>query len=358
MENLAFFKDLKVVELATVLAGPAVGMFFSEVGAKVTKVENPKVPDVTRSWKLSQEDKTSPISAYFCAINWNKEYVTLDLKNDSDQIQLHQLLSETDILITNFKKRDDIKFNLTYSDLKKKYPTLICAHLTGYGSDSPRAAYDVVLQAETGFMSMNGQPDGPPTKMPVALIDVLAAHQLKEGILCALLERTKTGQGALVEVNLFESAIASLANQASNYLMNEHIPQRLGSLHPNIAPYGEIFQTKNGDEVVLAIGSNKQFQLLLNLLSLTSYIEDERFLNNQNRVVNRTELARILADEIVKCETDWLLNASEKQNIPIGLIRNLKQVFDLAQAQGLVLNEDIDGVNTRRVQSTVFKITT
>ena len=183
------FNNLKVVELASVLAGPSVGMFFAELGAQVIKVEHPEHPDVTRSWKIASENKEESASAYFSSINYKKEYIHLNLNKENDHFQLIELLKDTDILLTNFKKGDVEKFNLTDDLLLEVNPRLIHGKISGFGSDSDRVAYDLILQAETGFMSMNGTEDSGPVKMPVALIDVLAAHQLKEGILCALLER-------------------------------------------------------------------------------------------------------------------------------------------------------------------------
>ncbi|MBL4592911.1 MAG: CoA transferase, partial [Flavobacteriales bacterium] len=245
--------NLKVIELASVLAGPDVGMFFAELGAKVIKVENKLLNgDVTRNWKSIDEDKNAKVSAYFSAVNWHKEYLFLNLKNKYDQEKVYDLIKEADIVIANFKPGDDIKLGMDYNTLKNYNSNLIYGEINGYGSNSKRAAYDVVLQAETGFMSMNGNESSGPIKMPIAMIDVLAAHQLKEGLLLALLKKEKTGKGSLVEVSLYDTALSSLKNQATNWLMNQFIPQLIGSLHPNIAPYGETFKTKDGKLLVLA----------------------------------------------------------------------------------------------------------
>ena len=255
------FSDLTIVELSSVLAGPAVGSFFSELGAQVIKVENKKNGgDVTRQWRQPDETAEGP-SAYYASVNWNKKTLFLDLGDPGDKQQVDRLIRDADIVITNFKKGDDKKFGLAYEDLKRLNPSIIHGHISGFGAESDRLAYDLILQAETGFMSMNGQPESPPTKMPLALIDVLAAHQLKEGILCALLKQKENpGQPFNIEVSLYESAIASLINQATNWLMNHNIPQRMGSRHPNIAPYGEIFTTSDERSVTLAIGSNRQYR--------------------------------------------------------------------------------------------------
>jgi crotonobetainyl-CoA:carnitine CoA-transferase CaiB-like acyl-CoA transferase len=167
---------LTVIDCSTVLAGPSVGTFFAELGAKVIKIENPNVPDVTRSWKLKSEEKTSPVSAYFSSVNYLKEYRKLDLKLPADREELFKLFQSADIFLSNFKFGDDQKLGINDQILQEKFPQLIIGKINGFGDESDRVAYDLILQAETGFMSMNGTRDSGPVKMPVALIDVLAAH--------------------------------------------------------------------------------------------------------------------------------------------------------------------------------------
>jgi crotonobetainyl-CoA:carnitine CoA-transferase CaiB-like acyl-CoA transferase len=235
------FKNLKVVELASVLAGPLTGTFFAELGAKVVKIENKLTQgDVTRTWKLPTESKENSVSAYYSAANYSKESLFLNVKDSSDYELLIEHIKDADIVISNYKPSTARKLKLDYKDLKPYNPSLIYAELTGFGGDDSRPAFDVVLQAETGFMYMNGEPHRNPVKMPVALIDVLAAHHMKEAILCALINKLKTGEGQHISMSLYECALASLANQATNWLMEGHIPQPMGTQHPNIAPYGDM----------------------------------------------------------------------------------------------------------------------
>src|SRR5690606_25461480 len=204
---------------ANVLAGPSVGQFFAELGARVIKIENAATNgDVTRSWKLSSEDPLSDTPAYFCAANWGKSSLPLNLNQVTDLQQLYELVKQADVVIASYKPGDAEKLQVDYNTLKELNPKLIYGHITGYGPADSRAGYDAVIQAESGFMYLNGEKDGPPVKMPVALMDILAAHQLKEGILVAMLKRTKTGLGQLVQVSLIQSAVSALANQATNYL--------------------------------------------------------------------------------------------------------------------------------------------
>lgn len=348
---------LKVIELASVLAGPDVGMFFAEMGSRVIKIENKLTGgDITRKWKLSSENQSAQTSAYYCSVNWNKESLFLNLKDETDRSTVYNLLKDADIVITNFKPGDDLKLKMDYKSIRSFNPNIIYGAINGYGSESKRAAYDVVLQAETGFMSMNGTSESGPIKMPIAMIDVLAAHQLKEGLLLALLKKEKTKNGAFVEVSLYDTAVASLKNQATNWLMNNHIPKPIGSLHPNIAPYGETFKTKDNLYIILAIGSDRQFNQLVSLIRATELQKNEKYSSNQLRVVNRSDLAIALQPYFKRETQKELLKLFISNNIPAGALNSVNQVFDNKHAQELILEENIDGINTKRVKTAVFKI--
>jgi crotonobetainyl-CoA:carnitine CoA-transferase CaiB-like acyl-CoA transferase len=319
------FKDLKVVELASVLAGPAVGMFFAELGAKVIKVEN-KISngDVTRTWRLPEEHYKENVSAYFYSVNYGKKHLFLDIRQEKDYKALIQEIKKADIVICNYKKGDDKKLKVDFNHIKKVNPKIIYAAISGFGEESDRVAFDLVLQAESGFMSMNGTPESGPVKMPVAMIDLMAAHQLKEGILTALLIREKNKKAIKINVSLYDSAIASLANQASNWLIAKHNPQRMGSLHPNIAPYGEIYKTADGKSIVLAIGSESQFTNLLLVLKLQN---QKAFSSNAARVENRKKLFEILQEKIINKNLKWLSEQFTQLQIPYGEIKDMKAVF-------------------------------
>lgn len=350
------FSSLKVIELSTVLAGPHVGMFFAELGADVLKIEHPDIPDVTRSWKLPSESADDLTPAYFSSVNYKKRYRQLDLSSEEGKTEIRALLADCDILLLNFKRGDDAKFGLTYNAIAAINPQTIVGKITGFGDDSDRVAYDLILQAESGFMSMNGTPESGPVKMPVALIDVLAAHHLKEGLLVALLQRRQTGKGCVVSVSLYDAAVSSLVNQASNYLMGGHVPQRIGSLHPNIAPYGEIFLTSDGKQVTFAIGSNRHFAGLCTMLGMPQLAADERFADNPSRVKYRSELYELLAEAIGHCSSTDLNDESQALHIPMGIIRPLDAVFSEESARRLIRKETIGGKETQRVTSIAFTI--
>lgn len=351
-----FFSNLKVIELAGVLAGPSVGVFFSELGAKVIKIENPKTGgDVTRNWKCEKENPADKESAYYWSVNTGKDILFLDISNENDLQKFYELIKDADILITNFKKGDDAKLKVTYSQLSTLNSQLIYASINGFGNTSTRTAYDLILQAEAGFMLINGEPESKPVKMPVALIDILAGHQLKEAILIALLERESSKKGAHISVSLFDSAVASLANQATNWLIGGHLPEAMGSLHPNIAPYGELFYTKDYQTITFAIGSDKQFKALCELLDLKELVHDEKFNCNPNRVKNRGELYELLNTEVEKMDFDPLYKQCLDKEIPIGKLRSIKEVFELPEAKAMLKQFSVNGQNKTAVNSIAFK---
>jgi crotonobetainyl-CoA:carnitine CoA-transferase CaiB-like acyl-CoA transferase len=221
--------------------------------------------------------------------------------------------------------------------------------------DSSRSGYDAIIQGESGFTFMNGEPDSPPTKLPVALMDLLAAHQLKEGLLLALLKRDRTGRGDYVSVSLMQSGIASLANQAANWQVGGSIPTRMGSDHPNIAPYGTLFTTADDKEIVLAIGSDKQFAKLCSLLGRPDLSRDPCFIDNQSRVKNRDLLKKKLKDLIHLKNRDPFLEELAQNVIPAGAVNNMREVLNTPEARAIVLEgQMIDGQTMRGLRNAVF----
>lgn len=206
-------------------------------------------------------------------------------------------------------------------------------------------------------MYMTGEPGCPPVKMPVALIDLLAAHQLKEAILLALLHRERSGEGSTVSASLMESALASLANQATNWLMAGQIPQRMGAQHPNIAPYGDTYTCADGQQILLAVGTERQFQQLCRCLELDGLADDPEFQTNQDRVQHRTRLNGILQSVFWQRDLNAWMNLLKEQQVPVARIRDMRAVFELAAAREMILEETLpDGTLTRRVRTNAFKI--
>jgi crotonobetainyl-CoA:carnitine CoA-transferase CaiB-like acyl-CoA transferase len=339
--------SLKILELASVLAGPAVGQFFAELGAEVLKIENERAGgDVTRSWR-SPGEKTDDRSSYFTCVNWGKKSLALDLSDLRGRETLLKLASASDIVITSFKPGDAEKLGADYETLRRVNERLIYGEITGYGSADSRVGYDAVIQAESGFMSLNGEAEGMPLKIPVALMDLLAAHHLKEGLLIALWNRQMTGKGQKVSVSLYDAAVSSLGNQASNWLVGNKRPHRQGSLHPNIAPYGEMLRTRDQQMILLAIGNDKQFKNLLRVLGLEKVASDERFITNEKRVTNRGVLLTILAEAAANIEASALMKEIHRNQIPAGMIAGIPEVLGSAQSQRLIIESgEMRGLRT------------
>lgn len=350
------FNDLIVLDLSSVLAGPQVGSFFSELGAKVIKIENKKSNgDPTRQWKLEQEKGSDRISSYYASGNYDKKSIFMDLNDAADHNALMDLVGNADIVISNYQPRVAKKFKVDYDSLIFYNMELIYAQLYAYAEDDPRPGYDLVMQAETGFMSMNGQPDGAPAKMPVAMIDLMAAHQLKEAILIALLKRERNAAGSLIEVSLYQSAIASLANQASNYLMADHIPKKLGSLHPNIAPYGDAYTSKDDVSFILAVGSDDQFNKLGKTLRSEKLLSST-FDSNNIRLQNRAEMNEALQAEFCKRAYSEIEQLLRSQSIPFCRVLSLDRVFTEKLAKDMILNHVIEGDAVKSVSQIAFTI--
>lgn len=354
----SFFAGIRVVELAGVLAGPAVGMFFAELGAEVIKVENGATGgDVTRQWKGPGEDPEASFSAYYASVNYGKQVLELDLRQADNREYVYALIREADIVVTNFRVASAKKLGVDPDTLRRLKPDLILAELSAFGPNSDRLGFDVVLQAEGGFLFMCGHPGSPPAKMPVALIDLLAAHQLKEGILCGLIHRMRTGQGTRIQVSLIDAAVASLANQATNWLMGRHIPQPMGTQHPNIAPYGDVFTTRDGKVIVLAAGTERHFSALCQVIGASSLAQDPDLATNARRVRNRDKLTRLLADYLTNWDRDALLQKLMEAGVPAGAIRNMQEVFEQPGARELLLSYELpDGQSATGVRSVIFQM--
>jgi len=335
-------KGLFVLELASVLAGPSVGQFFAELGATVLKVENPRTEgDVTRQWtapNAKEPPRNDDRSAYFCCCNHGKQSIALDLSSAAGQDLLHELVQDADVVLASYRPGTAEALGADYETLSGVNPDFIYGHVTGYGPERGRAGYDAVIQAESGFMHMNGPVDGPPTKLPVALMDVLAAHQLKEGLLVALLNRERGGTGAYVPISLFQAAVSGLANQATNWLVARHSPQRMGSAHPNITLYGTPYTTADDQSIVLAVGTDRQFAALCEILGRPDLANDPRFATNADRVEHRDALTQILNAQIGQFEAEDFLTTLYEHNVPAGKVRNVPAVFDQPIAQSMILD--------------------
>ncbi len=337
--------NLRVLELAGILAGPLVGQFCAELGAEVIKVEPPERGDPTRGWYLPDEDRTDDVSAYFSCANHGKRSIALDLRDREDRTVARKLARTADVVIAAYKPGDDVRFELDNESLRRSNPRLIYVQVTAYGQADPRPGFDAIVQAEGGFTFLNGEAEGAPLKMPVALVDVLAAHQLKQGLLLALMRLTATGRGAHVSTSLLGAATASLANQAANYLRAGVVPRRLGSDHPNIVPYGTSFATADGRELVLGVGTDKQFGKLMQTLGKSEVAGDPRFATNAARVENREVLNELLRRQLAGRTSDEIEPALRAAKVPFGFVNDMQQVFAQPESKRQLL-DDGRGVRT------------
>ncbi len=316
------FAELLVVELASVLAGPSVGQYFAELGARVIKVENPHTGgDVTRSW-LQSGEQSDGRSAYFHACNWGKESIVLDLATEDGRAVRDRLVARADIVLVNALPGARARTGTDIEAWRRAWPRLIVGLISGYADDPERPGFDALIQAESGFYHLNGSPTGP-QKMPVALMDLLAAHGLKEELLVALLNRATHGRGAFVEVSLMDTALASLANRATGYLHTDVDTGPEGSDHPMIAPYGTVFTCTDGTPVVVAVGSDRQFHALCNLLEVP-LAGDPRYATNAARVQNRAVLKDLLQGGIGRRSTASFLADCRDAQVPAGRVADLE----------------------------------
>lgn len=315
-----------MVECASVLAGPAVGAFFAELGADVIKVENPKTGgDVTRGWLGNDEECSDGRSAYFCSVNAGKKSLSIDLSSAPEA--LFSLLSDADLYLHNFKLGAAARLGLDDHKLLQQFPKLIIGRINGFGSESPRVGYDALIQAECGLMHLNAELGQPGHKMPVALMDQMAAHQLKEGLLLALMKRGSKPQDRLVEVSLWGAALSALANQACNWTIAGVEPQPMGSEHPNIFPYGCVFDCLDQERVILVVGSDRQFTALAELLGRQDWLVE--FQKNTDRVQGRDRLRQELSGELGKRRAQDWLEEFHRLEIPAGRVQTVSQALQL-----------------------------
>ena len=323
-----------MLDFSRVLAGPFATMTLADLGAEVTKVERPGGGDETRSWGPPYDERGE--ATYFQSVNRNKASVVLDLGDEGDLAEIRRLAAAADVVVENFRPGLMASKGLDYGTLAAANPGLVYCSITGFGSGEGGAAlpgYDLLVQALGGLMSITGQADGEPTKVGVALVDVLAGLFATVGILAALRHRESSGRGQLVEVDLFSALLAALVNQGSAYTVAGVVPGRMGNRHPSISPY-ELFATGAG-ELVLAVGNDRQFQVLCEAIGAPELAADPRFATNPARVENRDELGPLLEAKLAaRPAAEWAAELTERR-VPAGVVNDLAGAFALAERIGL-----------------------
>jgi crotonobetainyl-CoA:carnitine CoA-transferase CaiB-like acyl-CoA transferase len=322
---------LRVLELARILAGPWAGQILADLGADVIKVERKGAGDDTRGWGppfIAAQDGGHLGAAYFHSTNRGKRSIELDFDTEEGQRIVRKLAARSDVLIENFKVGGLAKFGLDYANLRKVNPRLIYCSVTGFGQDGPhasRAGYDLMAQGMGGLMELTGAPDGEPMRAGVPVADIFTGVYSVVGILAALAQRERTGQGALVDTSLLDAQVGVLANQGLNYLASGEVPKRIGNAHPNIVPY-QVFPVADG-HVIIAVGNDRQFVKLCEVLGETALADTPEYKRNEDRLRNRGKLVDRLCKSTARFKRDDLLGKLEAVQIPAGPINNLEQVF-------------------------------
>lgn len=317
-------EGIKILDLSRVLALPFATMILSDLGAQVIKVEKPFIGDETRHWGppfLGTE------SAYFLCVNRNKKSITVDFKKPEGQNIIKDLAKHCDIFVENYKVDELKKYSLDYDNIKAINPKIVYCSLTGYGQNGIKSnlpGYDFIMQGVSGLMSITGALNGQPTKVGVAILDIIAGLYATIGIIASLYNRQKLNRSEYLDIALYDCAISALANVASNYLIGGKVPKRYGNAHPNIVPY-QTFKAKD-KYFNLAVGNDEQFKRLIFVLGDES-LKNKKFELNPARVRYRKELIKILQGIFRKQTAIYWVKLFEENNIPAGLINDLDEVF-------------------------------
>ncbi|MBG13332.1 MAG: CoA transferase [Alcanivorax sp.] len=349
---------LRVLDLSRVLAGPWAGQILGDLGAEVIKVERPGRGDDTRAWgpPYLNDDQGAPTSesAYYLSANRNKQSVTIDITRPEGQRLVKQLVAESDVLLENFKVGGLKRYGLDYESLAAINPRLIYCSITGFGQDGPyaeRPGYDFLIQGMGGLMSITGQPDGEPgggpVKAGVALTDITTGLYAAIAVLAAVNHRHQSGEGQHIDMALLDVQVATLANQAMNFLTSGTAPGRMGNAHPNIVPY-QTFPAADGD-IILTIGNDDQFARFCDAAGRPEWASDERYASNAARVANRDTLIPALRQTtVMKTTAEWL-RLLEDAGVPGGPVNTIEQVFQDPQVQHRGLRIDLSHPLTQSV---------
>jgi len=323
---------LNVLDFSRVLAGPLATMVLGDLGAAVTKIESPAGDD-TRQWGPPYD--AAGDATYFQSVNRNKRSVVLDLADPADLAGARSMAREADVVVENFRPGVTERFGLDYGSLREANPGLVYCSITGFGAGKGAAlpGYDLLVQALGGLMSITGPPDGEPQKVGVALVDVLAGLFATVGILAALEYRRESGEGQLVEVDLLSSVLAALVNQASAYTVAGVVPERMGNAHPSITPY-EPLRCADA-ELVVAVGNDRQFAALCDVLGSPELSDDPRFATNAARIANRAAMRAALEERLAARPAGAWADSLTAARVPAGVVNDIAAAFDLARTLGL-----------------------
>jgi succinate--hydroxymethylglutarate CoA-transferase len=329
-KNPSPLNGIKVLDLTRVLAGPLCTQYLGDLGAEIIKVENPFGGDDTRAWGPPFDKE---VSAYFLGVNRNKKSLALDFKKDKGLSILKKLIKKSDVVIDNFKPGFWDKIGMNDDWFNNNAKTIVRNSISGYGDIGPQGGlpgYDFLLQAESGLMKITGEKDGQPMKLGVAIVDIVTGMNAVISVLAGLILKNKNlDNNILTEVNLYNTGIFLLANVASNNLISSSEAGRYGNGHPNIVPYN-LFETKNG-EIAISVGNDNQFKVFSKLIERLDWINDERFKTNENRVINRIELEKLIKNALETNDAQYWYNAFLKAKIPCAIVRSVNEALNHQQ---------------------------
>jgi crotonobetainyl-CoA:carnitine CoA-transferase CaiB-like acyl-CoA transferase len=338
---------VRVLDLSRVLAGPYATMVLADLGADVIKVEHPERGDDTRHWGppfAGGADGEAREAAYFLSVNRNKRSIGVDLKTEDGLQKVRNLAAGADVVIENMRRGTLEKLGLGYEVLKETNPGLVYCSITGFGPgpDEDRPGYDFLVQARAGIMGITGfpEPDGEPTKVGVAIADIVCGLYAATSILAALRRRSETGEGARVEVPLFESTLSWLANRGQEYLVSGEDKGRMGNAHPTIVPY-QTFHASD-KQIAVAVGNDAQFSRLCEAVGLAELSRDERFATNPDRVANREELVEALQQTLATRPAAEWVEAIRGAGVPCGPVNTLADVFEDAHVLSSGMLQGVD----------------
>jgi crotonobetainyl-CoA:carnitine CoA-transferase CaiB-like acyl-CoA transferase len=338
--------QIRILELARILAGPWCGQLLADLGADVVKVERAGAGDDTRHWGPPFVEAASGGdlgAAYFHSCNRGKRCITADFETAEGQALIRRLAAHADVVIENFKVGGLKRYGLDPESLRALNPRLVVCSISGFGQDGPyaaRAGYDFLIQGMGGAMSITGEPDGPPLKSGMAIVDLFTGVYAANAVQAALIRRERTGQGAWIDCALLDSQVAMLSSQALNHLVSGRDPQRLGNAHPSIVPY-DVFPVADG-HIIIATGNDGQFRRLCEILGVPALASHPDYLTNRDRVANRQGLTELLHGLTSGRSRDTLLTELDAAHVPAGPINSVAQVFADPQvvARGMALDFD------------------
>ena len=340
--------DVTVLDMSRILAGPFGTQILADLGATVWKIESPWGDD-TRGWG---PPFVGSESAYYLSANRGKKSLIVNLRDPRGQDIIKRLAAKSDVLVENFRVGNLARYGLDYESISEINPRIVYASVTGFGQTGPRAeepGYDAALQGMTGIMSVTGEPDGHPTKVGVAWVDILTGLTSTIGILAALHERETSGRGQHVDVSLFDVGIASMANLAQSFLATNDPPGRIGNAHPQVVPYQD-FQASDGS-FMLAANNDDQFRRLCDVVDLPDLPDDDRFRDNAARVRNRETLAEMLNRKIEANTRDHWLDALQRAGITVTSINTIADALEDRQADARNAVWDVDHPDARLHQA-------